>query len=328
VGQGAGPWPTAAAAATLLAARPGGGPANTAVGLARLGTPTALLARIGDDAFGRMIRAHLAGSGVDLRFAVTAAEPTTLAVASLDGAGVAAYTFYVAGCADGAWSAADLPAALPADCTAVHAGGALALAVPAFGDVVEELLAREHGSRVLSVDPNVRPALVTDPAATRARWRRWLQRATVVKASVDDAGWLEPDAATPDRTGVAATAAGWSAAGPALVVVTRGGAGLYARTGRHEVWLDAEPVPVADTVGAGDALTAGLLDWLARRDLLTPDRLADLDRDALTAAARFAAHVAARCCTRPGADPPWRHELTGGSGCRVSVSGRNPDRSH
>ncbi|CAM5335866.1 hypothetical protein SGLAM104S_08289 [Streptomyces glaucescens] len=70
-----------------LRALAGGGPANTAVALARLGTPTRFLGRLSDDAFGTLFRARLSASGVDLTGSVTSSEPSTLAVADLDATG-------------------------------------------------------------------------------------------------------------------------------------------------------------------------------------------------------------------------------------------------
>jgi fructokinase len=63
----------------LFEAAPGGSAANVAVGLARLQVLVRLLARIADDLLGHRVRTHLAGNGVDLSFAVRAAEPTSLA---------------------------------------------------------------------------------------------------------------------------------------------------------------------------------------------------------------------------------------------------------
>ena len=73
----------------LFRAAPGGSPANVAVGLARQEVPTRLLARIADDLLGHRLRAHLDGNGVDLSFAVRAAEPTSLAIVAVgrDGGG-------------------------------------------------------------------------------------------------------------------------------------------------------------------------------------------------------------------------------------------------
>lgn len=100
----------------------GGSPANTAVTIARLGTPVALLARLAGDHAGRALRAHLTSNGVDLRYAVAADESTSLAVVDVARDGSAAYGFYVAGTADWQWQPADLPDALPADVVALHLG--------------------------------------------------------------------------------------------------------------------------------------------------------------------------------------------------------------
>ena len=91
----------------LYRAHPGGSPLNVAVGLGRLGRPVALHARISGDAFGRMFRRHLEASGVEDRALVAASEPSTLAVAAVDPAGVASYDFWVNGTTDWQWTAAD-----------------------------------------------------------------------------------------------------------------------------------------------------------------------------------------------------------------------------
>src|SRR5262249_60275612 len=108
------------------------------------------------------------------------AAPPTLAVVNLGAAGVASYDFYIDGCADGGWQVADLPDALPAG-GALHVSGSLALAVPAMGEVLEELLRRERPHRVITFDPNIRPLLVRDEAVGRGRLARWLAPAPRVR---------------------------------------------------------------------------------------------------------------------------------------------------
>jgi fructokinase len=291
-------------AAGAFRAHPGGSPANVAVGLGRLGTRVEMVARLAADGFGRLLREHLATSAVGLGRVTPAAEPTTLAVVALDRAGQAEYSFYVDGCADGGWSTRDLPADLPAEVVAVHVSGSLALAVPSMGDTLEALLRRERGRRTLVLDPNVRPALAADEGMLRARLDRWLGLVDLVKVSSDDAGWLAPGEPPPQL------ARRWLAAGPRLVVITRGGAGVYAANAAGEVDLPAEPITVVDTVGAGDAFTAGLLDALARAGRLAVDALPGLTPEALRDALRAAQRVAAITCGRAGADPPRREELT------------------
>jgi fructokinase len=128
----------------------------------------------------------------------------------------------------------------------------------------------------------------------------------VVKASTEDLAWLYPGE-PPDRV-----AARWLAAGLALVVVTLGSEGGYGLSRAAEVTRPAVPVTVVDTVGAGDAFTAGLLDGLSRLGLLGGDqrgRLAAVDAGTLAALLDFAIRVAGLTCGRSGADPPTRDEL-------------------
>src|SRR2546430_14514795 len=172
-------------------ARPGGGPLNVAVGLGRLGVDVALLGRLAHDRFGRLLRDHLRGSKVSLELIAASAAPSTLAVLNLDPSGVAAYDFYIDGCADGGWRVDELPAELFAG-AALHLSGSLALPVPTMGDALETLLSRERPRRVIAFDPNIRPSLIRDEATVRFRLERWLSLADVVKASTEDLAWIAP----------------------------------------------------------------------------------------------------------------------------------------
>ncbi len=282
------------------AAHPGGSPANVAVGLGRLGVDVALLARLARDRFGTLLRERLTSSHVRLDVAIESAQPTTLAVVNLDAEGLATYDFYVDGCADGGWDAAELPDPLPGT-GVLHVSGALALPVPAMGAALDALLTRERERRVIGFDPNVRPVLIRDEVAVRARIDRWLGLADVVKASAEDLAWIAPG-----RT-VESVAADWYRRGPSVVVVTRGADGAYAVGPGGPVDLPGVPVDVVDTVGAGDAFMSGLLASLPP----TRTALGHLDAAALTDALAFAQRVATVTCQRPGADPPWRAELPG-----------------
>jgi fructokinase len=279
-------------------ARPGGSPANVAVGLGRLGLDVRLLTRLSTDYFGQLIRDHLSLSGVDLTLAVPTAARTTVAMVTLSPDGDAGYTFGIDGGADDGWHPDELPASLP-EGAALHVSGALALAVPSMGRTVGALLEREHGQRVITLDPNPRPALGADLATLTGRW---LPLADVVKVSEEDLAVVAPGA-DPD-----AVAHRWST-GSALVVVTRGADGVYALGPAGEVELAAPPVDLVDTVGAGDSFMAGLLAALDRAGLLTRDHLAALRVDDLAAALRYAQRVAAVTCGHVGADPPWLADL-------------------
>ncbi|MGZ4625523.1 MAG: carbohydrate kinase family protein [Kineosporiaceae bacterium] len=279
------------------AEHPGGSPANVALGLGRLGRRVSLLSRVGDDARGERVRAHLAASGVSLVPGTITPGPTSTATAVLDARGVASYEFVLD------WrlpATADVP-----DAKALHTGS-IAAFLPPGGGAVLDLVRRAAGRLTVSFDPNARPALMGDAPAARRRVEAFVAAADVVKVSDEDLTWLAPGVGPLD------VARAWLALGPAIVVVTRGPDGALGVCADGAVDVPAPAVVVVDTVGAGDAFTTGLLDALAAADLLGPDRagaLRAISRDALAAAARHATRVAAITCSRPGADPPTRAEL-------------------
>ena len=280
---------------------PGGGPANAAVAMARLEVPAALLARLSGDAFGRRLRQHLAGNGVDLSLAVAAAEPTTLAIVELDETGAASYRFDLHGTADWQWSDEELSAALPPGVQAVHTGS-MALTLPPGGPVIERFLALARDGHTISIDPNVRPSLGVGPAELRDMVDCWCGLADVVKASSDDVEVLYPGA-DPE-----AVARRWQGLGPAVVIVTLGAAGALAVTSAGTLRLPAPPTTVVDTVAAGDTFTAGLLTSLHGAGALG-GRLHGLAEETLREAIGYGLRAAAITCSRAGANPPWLREM-------------------
>lgn len=282
-----------------LAAHPGGSPANVALGLGRLGVPVTLKTRLGRDSFGEMIRGHLEASGVRVDGGPGEGVSTSLAIATL-AAGIASYDFRIE------WDVGDL-SPLPVETRCLHTGS-LATALAPGKDSVVDLIQREHerGRVTISYDPNVRPALLGEPARARPDIERLVTSSDVVKVSDEDLRWLYPDRSDEE------VAQDWLALGPALVVVTRGGAGVYAVAADVELRRDAVPIDLVDTVGAGDSFTSGLLDGLHRADLVGAarrDALAGIDRATLESVVEEAALIAAITCSRPGADPPTRAEL-------------------
>lgn len=278
---------------------PGGGPANTAVALARLGTPTRFLGRISRDVFGGLFRDRLTASGVDVSGCVDAAEPSTLAVASLDARGQAAYSFHAEGAADWRWTAGELAAAGLGGSSCLHTGS-LALVREPGREAVLRFAAEAAARATVSIDPNVRPGLAPREAYDVPRWCAFTD---IVKLSEDDLAFLAPGVAAEDACDA------WHAAGARLVVVTRGAAGALVSLDGSRARVAAPRVGVVDTVGAGDAFTAGLLHRLGERGLLG-GRLDRLDLDTAADAAAFAARVAALTCAVAGANPPWAYQLT------------------
>ncbi|MFF0742598.1 carbohydrate kinase [Streptomyces sp. NPDC004111] len=282
------------ALAPLVPAR-GGGPYNTAVALGRLGARVSFCSRVSTDAFGRSLMARLAEEGVGTDLVQRGPEPTTLAVAALDTAGSASYSFYVNGSADRLFA---LPPQLPDEVRALSVG-TCSLVLEPGASAYEALLRREAARGVfVALDPNIRAGLIDDPDAYRARFRSWLPSLSLLKLSEEDAAWLGADVP------------GWLAAGPAAVVLTRGGEGLTVHTRGGGEWsVPAERTEVVDTIGAGDTVNAALLHALAGRDLLAPGALAAADGTQWREVLALAARAAALTCARAGAEPPYAREL-------------------
>jgi fructokinase len=295
----------------MLVAHPGGSPANVALGLGRLGNPVTLMTHLGRDAFGEMISAHLESSGVRVEGGADAGGRTSLAVATL-AAGIATYDFRIE------WDIGNLEP-LPVETRCLHTGSLATALEPGRTDV-QNLLEHEHerGRVTISYDPNVRPALLGTPEAARPGIEHLVELSDVVKVSDEDVRWLYPDRDDED------VARQWLGTGPALVVVTRGGEGVFAVTGDLEVRRPVTSIDLVDTVGAGDSFTSGLLDGLRRADLIGGPRrqaLAAIDESSLISVLDTASLIAAITCSRPGADPPTREEL---GSAQAAASGSTP----
>ena len=285
---------------------PGGSPANVAVALARLDHEVRLLTWLADDGDGRMVLGHLEDSGVLVLPGGRGAERTSVARATLDATGAATYEF------DLDWHVTTRDAdeaAGPSGVDVVHTGS-IAAVTPPGSSGVEAMLERLIKRATITYDPNPRPTLMGEADLTMARVMSYLEIADVVKASEEDLAWLHPGVAPLD------VADQWLLQGPSVVVVTRGEDGADALTRSGPVHVDAVPVDLVDTVGAGDAFTAGLVDALAAEHLLGAgrrQRLRAVDPDTLGRVLSRASLVAARTVARPGADPPWLRELQAGA---------------
>lgn len=281
----------------------GGSVYNTAIALARLGVDTGFFGGLSTDFFGEMLRDGLVASGADPRFAALSDRPTTLAfVKFFDGQ--PRYAFVDQGSAGRLLGEADLPA-LPDDVTALHCGSIMLAAEPC-GSTFEALVARERDRRVVVFDPNIRASLVGDRERYLARIARFVAMADIVKLSDEDLAWLAPGVAMADF------AAGWLDRGAGLVVVTAGGEGPTGFTATGTFRRPPVAVRLADTIGAGDTFTAGLLCSLAAQGCLDKAALRELGARQIETALDFAARAAAVTVSRTGCNPPWRNELEAG----------------
>jgi fructokinase len=221
--------------------------------------------------------------------------PTTLAFAQLDGGASASYWFYTEGTSAPSFEAATALAALPTAFDALHFGSLGLMLEPLAEAVTAVVEAGVTRGALIALDPNIRASLIGYRAHYLTRLHRVLPRTDIVKASVEDLAWIEPGVA-PELV-----ARRLLVHGPRVVLVTRGADGATVVSAGGIATVRAPRVTVVDTIGAGDAFSAGFLAFwrhrgLGREELPNLDMVAD--------AARFACLVASRTVERPGASPP------------------------
>jgi fructokinase len=279
---------------------PGGSPANVAVGLGRLGHPVMLATSLGDDERGKVVRAALERSHVQLAPDTIGPAPTSTATAWLDARGAARYDF------DITWDPAGLDM-VPIG-PLVHTGSIAAYLGPG-ADAVEELVKRASATALVTFDPNIRPRLLDDRDAVEDRLTRLVASCGVVKVSDEDLDWLYPGIAP------TAVARSWIALGAGLVVITAGARGSFAVHPAGEVHVASSTTPVIDTVGAGDSYMSGLIDAMVTTGLVESggaDPAAGVRGLSLSDLRSFMHHAnvsAAITVGRAGAEPPTRDEL-------------------
>lgn len=297
--------------------RLGGAPANVACGLARLGTPVAFLGRLGRDAIGDAFAALFTARGVDMRALQWDDRlPSRIVLVRRDATGERSFGGFAeeaagageAQFADQALDAERLSAALGPLLAAARwlLVGTIPLASSAAASALRLACRQAAAAGVpLALDVNWRPTFwdaAADPAsgpgpAAIAAMRPLLEQAALLKCAREEAEWLFGTA----------EAAAVSAALPQrpAVMVSDGAAPLSWCLGGCSGRLPAFPVPLADSTGAGDAFTAGLLHRLcAEPGLLAGTSVDREDPQTIAAALRFAAACGALVCMGAGAIDP------------------------
>jgi len=279
----------------------GGAIFNTAVALGRLDVPVALASGVSRDSFGLMLAQALTDNNVATDMLVRSDRLSTLAVVHLVN-GSATYSFYDENSAGRNLAVQDFPLVQP-EVAALYFGGISLVAEPG-ADAYAALLTRERAERVVMIDPNVRPAFITNPQAYRARLDAMIAQSDIVKVSDEDLEWIiGGQESIPDQARLLL------AKGPQFVIVTRGAEGASVYDARGGVDVPAVAATVGDTVGAGDTFNAGVLAYLAQNGQLTAEVIAGLSAQDLAAALQYGAQVAAITVSRAGANPPWAAEL-------------------
>jgi fructokinase len=271
----------------------GGGPANTAKALARLGFDSYFIDGLSTDDYGQKARAELLADGVKLDYTLTSSNPTCLATVTLDDNGSASYEFLIDGTATYEFDESWLPD--PANPPAVLHVGTLATIVEPGATKLFNWAKKVKAPLVF--DPNIRSSVVNDRDRYQAIVEKWATISSVIKMSDDDLAWLYPEM---DFRGAAQSFINEKTQ---LVVITKGADGIVGFTQDGEVSTPGVKVEVVDTVGAGDTVGAILVEAIVKYGLdnLTGERLQ-------STLAR-AAQAAGITCSRAGANPPTLQEI-------------------
>jgi fructokinase len=276
----------------------GGGPANTAKALARLGHEVQFIDGISSDQYGVMSRKELLDDEVKLDLALKSDKPTCLAIVSLAENGGASYEFEIDGTATFDFSLDWLPDPSRYKPNVLHIGTLVTVIQPG-ADVLYDWAIRVAEFAPIVFDPNIRPAVMGDRDKYQMAVEKWAAISSVIKVSDDDMAWLYPDQKYQD------VAQRWITDGAALVVITRGADGLLGITADGSVEVSGVKIEVADTVGAGDTVGAIIVEAMIEKGIL------NLTDEVLKATLHRAAVAAGITCSRKGAQPPYKHELKG-----------------
>lgn len=234
-----------------------GAESNVAIAMARLGHRARWVGRVGDDEFGALILRTLRAEQVDVEFAeVTEGRVTGLAFFDTGPGGARRVHYRRSTSAARTLAPADVERALQHGARVLHATGITpALGILPATTVQHALAAARSAGMTACFDVNFRQKLWSSSEATHAL-RPLLPFVEVLIASEDE---LPLVADGPDET---ARVKALLELGIGQVVVKRGAAGAAVHTPDQSLSAAALRVPVVDTIGAGDAFTAGYLSGI------------------------------------------------------------------
>lgn len=275
------------------AANPGGAPANLAVAAARLGASTALISKVGQDAFGRYLRKVMEENKVDVSaLTVDEEQHTTMAVVSVDENGERDFTFYRDPGADSMLLKDEIPLGLLKEARFLHFGSVSLTREPARTTTLCAVETARALGAVITYDPNYRANLWPNRDTAIRRMRKPLDMVDILKISDEELPLLA------DTDDLEAGTAALAEHGIRLILVTLGPNGVFYRFGGKTGTVPGVPCTVGDTNGAGDTFFGAFLSRLSRLD--GPDCLtADMLEEMLA----FANKAASITTSRRGAIP-------------------------
>jgi fructokinase len=274
----------------------GGGPANTAKALAKLGVNACFIDGISNDEYGQMAKAELLSANVFLDYAQYSNKPTCTAKVTLDSLGIASYEFIIENTATFDFSDQWLPDPQSLKPSLLHIG-TLATVIEPGASVLFKWAQSFANIAPIVFDPNIRPAVLGNRDEYVKKVEEWVAIASAVKVSDEDLNWLYPGEAIDEIVNK------WLEVGVELVLVTLGDKGITAYRENEQISVDAVKVVVADTVGAGDTVGAVLVEAIVKSSL---DKLTG---EVLITMLNRAVKAAAITVSRTGANPPSKEEI-------------------
>ena len=281
----------------------GGANLNVATALARRNAKHTFYARMSNDRFGQIIRKRLEDNNVNYENSVITNENSTLAIVSLNEAGVPTYSFYVNGTSDWGWTKEELPTQEQLNKAGINCiqFGCLTMAMEP-GNLVIEDWARELKGITISHDINIRSALGFDPTKEKERVERTNKFSHIIKASDEDIEWLYQGQRAVDEV-----AQEW-ARDNKIILITRGADGVSIFRNEERMDVPSRKINVVDTVGAGDTFCANLLGQLQDNNYLGKD-LTQIPSEELKNFVYISGIAASITCERAGCEPPTQEDL-------------------
>jgi len=274
----------------------GGGPANTAKALSKLGIDTQFIDGISSDQYGQMAKKELIAAGLKLDYVKYSDKQTCLAIVSLSDSGSATYEFVIENTATFDFNSGWLPKPQTDRPSLLHIGTLATVIEPGASALFEWA---QYVAKFAPVvfDPNIRPAVISGREQYLAQVEQWVEISSSVKVSDEDIRWLYPSLE------INQVVNNWLTTGPSLVVVTYGDKGLTGYRKDEVVSVEAVQTKVIDAVGAGDTVGAILVEAIVK------EGLASLIGSRLESMLKRAAKAAAITVSRVGANPPTYQEL-------------------
>ena len=275
-----------------MAAHPGGAPANFLAALSQFGAKTALLGKVGTDAFGKLLTATLEKAGIETRGLIATDDVfTTLAFVTLDDTGNREFSFSRKPGADTCITFEELDLSLIDEAKVFHFGTLSLTHEPARSATCQAVDYAKKAGKLITYDPNLRKPLWKDLEEAKSALLWGLEQADVVKISDEEVEFLF-------AMGVQEGAAHiLNQFGVKLVFVTCGADGCFFQNPLAKGHVPSlSGIPVMDTTGAGDIFGGSAVYKL----LQTGKAPETLTEEELTDIVRFACTAAGLSTTRPG----------------------------